>query len=106
MENKTVSKHTTSFGLALALCSVVNALLVVVKEKSSAVQAAMQKITGHHWITHSAGVVVLFILLGWLLTLANPGQGLKLTTNRLLGIIVAGVIAGGLIITGFYLFAD
>ena len=106
MENNTVSKYTISFGLALALCSVLNALLVVVKEKSPAVQALMQKITGHHWVTHSAVVVVLFILLGRLLAMANHGQGLKLAASRLLGIIVAGVIAGGVIITGFYLIAD
>jgi len=106
MENNTVSKPTLSFGVALAVCSVCNALLVIVKEKSPAVQSAMQKVTGHHWITHSAGVVVLFLLLGWLLALANHGRGLKLAAGRLLGIIVAGVGAGGAIIVGFYLFAD
>ena len=106
MENNTVSKYTTSFGVAVAICSVVNALLVVVKEKSTAVQGLMQKITGNQWVTHSALVVVLFFLLGWLLSLANRGQGLKLAANRLPGIIAAGVVTGGLIITGFYLFAD
>lgn len=106
MENNTVSKYTTSFGLALAICSVVNALLVVAKEKSVVVQGVMQKMTGNHWVTHSALVVVLFFLLGWLLSLANRGQGLKLAANRLPGIIAAGVVTGGLIITGFYLFAD
>ena len=106
MENNALSKYTTSFGLALALCSIINALLVVAKEKSPAVQSAMQKITGHHWITHSAAVVVLFILLGLILAMANRGEGLKLGAGRLLGIIVAGVIAGGAIITGFYLIAD
>ena len=106
MENQPVSKYTTSFGVALALCSVINALLVVAKEKSTAVQGVMQKITGNHWVTHSAFVVVLFFLLGWLLALANQGRGPKLASNRLPGIIAAGVVAGGLIITGFYLFAD
>ena len=106
MEHNTVSKYTTSFGLALALCSVINALLVVAKEKSPAVTAMMQGITGNHWVTHSAIVIVLFVIFGWLFALANRGQGLKLAGNRLIGIIVAGVVAGGLIITGFYLFAD
>ena len=106
MENQPVSKYTTSFGVALAICSVVNALLVVAKEKSTAVQGVMQRITGNHWVTHSAMVVVLFFLLGWLLSLANQGRGLNLASNRLPGIIAAGVVAGGLIITGFYLFAD
>jgi hypothetical protein len=44
--------------------------------------------------------------LGCLFALANRGQGLKLAANRLPGIIAAGVVAVGLIITGFYWFAD
>lgn len=102
MENTSVSKSTVSFGLSLAICSVVNALLVVAKEKSPAVAAHLQKITGHHWVTHAAFIVLLFFLCGWLLGLAN----LKITTGRLLGIVTAGVLAGGLIIMGFYLVAD
>ncbi len=49
MSSQPLSKSTVSFGLSLALCSVVNALLVVAKEKSPAVAAQMQKITGHHY---------------------------------------------------------
>jgi hypothetical protein len=106
MDTNPLSKYTVSFGLSLALCSVVNALLVVVKEKSPAVQAEMQKMTGHHWVTHSTIVVGLFLLCGWLFTLPNGGRGFQLTANRLIGIISAGVLAGGGIIMGFYLFAD
>ncbi len=106
MENRNVSKYTTSFGLALALCSVINALLVVMKEKSQTVVSVMQRITGHQWVTHSAFVIVLFALSGWSFAQANRGQGFILTTNRLIQIVVAGVVAGGLIIIGFYLIAD
>lgn len=106
METNTLSKYTVSFGISLALCSVLNALLVVAKEKSPAVAAAMQKLTGHHWVTHGAIVILLFVLGGWLFTLPNDGQGPRLTANRLIGIVAAGVIAGGLIIIGFYLIAD
>lgn len=106
MENIAVSKYTISFGLSLAFSSVINALLVVVKEKSHTITAAMQKITGHQWVTHVAIILILFALFGWLLARVNLGQGLKLAANRLIGIVVAGIIAGGLIITGFYLIAD
>jgi hypothetical protein len=102
MENFPVSKYTVSFGLSLAFCSVVNALLVVAKEKSPAVAAHLQKITGHHWVTHAAFIVLLFFLGGGLLGLAN----LKFSAGRLLGVVTAGVLAGGLIIMGFYLIAD
>ena len=106
MDANPLSKYTVSFGLSLALCSVVNTLLVVVKEKSPAVQAEMQKMTGHHWVTHSAIVVGLFLLCGWLFTLANGGRGFQLTASRLIGIMVAGVVLSGGIIMGFYLIAD
>jgi hypothetical protein len=106
MENQSVSKYTVSFGFSLALCSVLNALLVVAKEKCHAVAAAMQRVTGHHWITHGAAVMLLFLVCGWLFARPNGGQGLQPTASRLLGIIVAGVLAGGGIIMGFYLIAD
>lgn len=105
MENPPLSKYTVSFGLSLALCSIVNALLVVAKEKNLAVAGAMQKITGHHWVTHSVFVILLFCVCGWLFALPNGGQGLRLQASRLVGIIAAGVIAGGCIIMGFYLIA-
>lgn len=106
MEANSLSKYTVSFGLSLALCSVVNALLVVVKEKSPSVAASMQKITGHHWVTHSAFIVLLFVLCGWLFTLPNGGRGPQLTAAKLIRIVAAGVVLGGLIIMGFYLVAD
>jgi len=106
MENITVSKHTISFGLSLALTSVLNALLVVAKEKSHTITVWMQKLTGHQWGSHVVIVLILFALSGWLLARVNRGGGLKLAANRLIGIIAAGIVAGGLIITGFYLVAD
>ena len=106
MENTTLSKYAISFGLSLALCSVINALLVVAKEKNQAVLGGMQKITGHQWVTHSAIVLILFGFFGWLFARANGCQGLKMTVNRLMGTIVAGVVTSGLIIIGFYLIGD
>jgi hypothetical protein len=106
MENTGVSKATVSFGLALALASVVNGLLVVAKEKFPPVMAGMQKLTGHHWITHGVLVLGVFALGGWCLGRANGGHGVTLTVSRLIGTLVAGVMAGALIIVGFYLVGD
>jgi hypothetical protein len=106
MENTSVSKYTISFGLAVAVASVVNGLLVVAKEKIPAVLSGMQKLTGHHWVTHSVIVLGLFAFFGWLFAQFNGGKGIRLTTSRLIGIFVAGVAAGGLIIVGFYLIGD
>jgi len=106
MENTGVSKYTISFGLALALASVADGLLVVAKEKIPAVMAGMQKLTGHHWVSHSTIILGLFLFFGWLFAQANGGQGIKMTVKRLIGILMAGVITGGLVILGFYLIGD
>jgi hypothetical protein len=106
MENKIVSKYTVSFGLSLAICSVVNALLVIAKEKSPALQTAMNKMTGHHWITHSAVIIVLFLALGFLLAQGKGDQGDSAAVNRLIKFITAGILLSGALIIGFYLIAD
>jgi hypothetical protein len=106
MENTAVSKYTVSFGLSLALASVANALLVVAKEKIPAVMTGMQRLTGHHWISHSVIVLGLFAMLGWLFAHARNGQGPKLTVNCFIGWLVSGVATGALVILGFYLIGD
>jgi hypothetical protein len=105
MENNTRPKYTTSFGLSLAVCSVANAILMIAKEKSQSVMAGMQKATGHHWITHSAVILIVFVFLGWLFARVNNGRGLNMTGGRLNRIIVAGVVTGVVVILGFYLVA-
>ena len=105
MENTGLSKYTISFGLAFALASVLNALLVVVKEKIPSVTVGLQGLTGHHWISHAAIVLGLFVAFGWIFAQPNAGQGLKMTVNRLIGLVVAGVLIGGFIISAFYLIA-
>ena len=106
MENNSVSRLTIGFGLALALASVLNSLLVVVKEKSPAVQAGMKHLTGHHWITHVVVVLLLFVILGLWFARDKGGKGATLPVPRLIQMILAGVFTAGLIIVGFYLIAD
>jgi hypothetical protein len=103
MENTAVSKHTISFGLSLALCAVLNALLVIAKERSKGVADWMQKVTGHHWVTHVAIILISFAVFGWLLARTNGGQGPKMPVHRLTRIVFAGVVSGVLIVLGFYM---
>lgn len=101
-ENPGVSKYTISFGVALALASVVNGLLVIAKEKIPAVMAGMQKLTGHHWLTHCIIVLGIFVVSGWILALPNGGQGMRMNAGNLIRALLAGVATGGVIILGFY----
>lgn len=107
METNSMGKYTISFGLSLAITSVLSALLVVVKEISqNTVLVWMKRITGHHWATHGLFILILFVVIGWLLAKANGGQGVKMTANRLIIMFVSSVVLGGLIIAGFYLIGD
>jgi hypothetical protein len=105
-ENNGVSKSTKAFGLSLALAGMVNALLVVAKEKSPMVMAGMQKLTGHHWITQAAAVMAVFVVCGFLFGRLNHGQGPKISVNGLCVMVVLGVVLSGTIIVGFYLVGD
>ena len=106
MEKTGASKYTISFGLSLALASVVNGLLVIAKEKSPAIQNGMKQLTGHHWVTHSVLIVGLFLICGWLFAQAKGGQGFQLTASRLIGTLLAGIVTGATLILGFYLIGD
>jgi hypothetical protein len=106
METPPVSKYTTAFGLSLALTSVLNALLVVVKEKSPALQTEMKRLTGHHWITHVAIILICFVTFGLWFARGKGDPALALPVSRLIQTILGGVFAAGLIIVGFYLLAD
>ncbi len=103
MENTSLSKWTISFGLSLTLASVINALLVIAKEKIPMVMAGLQAMTGHHWVSHGVVILVLFAAFGWLFAQANGGRGIAIPVNRLISLLFSGVMAGGLIIVGFYL---
>jgi hypothetical protein len=102
MENPPLAKRTVAFGVAVAIACVVNAVIVVIKEKNPAVMNGLKSVLGHHWTTHSALVVALFLVLGGLFAV----RGLSFSAGRLIGTLVSGVVLAGLIIVGFYLFAD
>jgi hypothetical protein len=103
MNQSGLSNNSTAFGISLAVASVANALLVAAKEKSPKVLAFMKGLTGHHWITHCLVIILLFILLGWILSRMNGGKGALISAGSLTSTVVGGVILGAVIIVGFYL---
>jgi cytochrome bd-type quinol oxidase subunit 2 len=104
MAANSIGKYTVSFGLSLAVMSVLNGLLVIVKEThEDSVLALMKRLTPHHWITHGIFVIVAFVALGWLFSRANGGQGIQIPVPRLIALLVGAVVVGGALIAGFYL---
>ena len=99
-----LGKYTVSYALSLAVVSVLNGLLVILKESNEdTVLAWMKRLAGHHWITHGIFVVVAFVVLGWLFSRANGGRGIQIPVSRLIGLLVGAVVVGGALIAGFYL---
>lgn len=104
METIEIGKYTKSFGLSFAITSVISALLVILKESNEdSVLAWMKAATGHHWATHGILAIILFAAIGWAFSRPNNGEGLKISTNALIGSIVASVLVSGLLIAGFYI---
>ena len=104
MENTEIGKYTRSFGLSFAITSVLSAFIVIIKESNEeSVLAWMKAATGHHWVTHGLINLIVFVVLGWVLSIPNDGQGVKLSVNGLIGCIVGAVVISGLLIAGFYL---
>lgn len=63
----------------------------------------MAAVTGHHWVTHGLFDLILFVILGWALSKAGGGQGVKISANGLVSCIIGAVIISGVLISGFYL---
>ncbi|MFC6673761.1 hypothetical protein [Marinobacterium aestuariivivens] len=97
-----MGQYSAVFGLALAITSLLNALLVVLKEQNNeTVLAWMTAATGHHWISHGMLVIVLFIVLRWLM--ARLGLGADLTGNRLSALVSGSLALSGLVIAGYFI---
>ncbi len=104
MENTEIGKYTRSFGLSFAITSVVSAILVILKETNEETLLAwMKAASGHHWVTHGIFDIILFVVLGWVLSRTHNGQGVELSTNGLVSSMVGAIVVSGVLILGFYL---
>lgn len=94
--------YTCSFGLALALTSVLSGLLVILKERNEETLLAwMAGLTGHHWVTHGLVDLLLFLLLGF--GLVRFSGWWQARPNALLGALLGGVLLGCILVAGFFL---
>jgi hypothetical protein len=74
-----MDNNIAGFGISASVVIVFNTLLVWAKETSPELFAWMKALTSHHWISHGLFTVVVFFLLGFILSKYN----LKLKTSAL-----------------------
>lgn len=104
MNDNRLGKLTRSFGVSFAVTSILSALLVIMKESNEeTVLEWMKSATGHHWVTHGVLDIILFIVLGWLFSKMNSGNGVDISDNGLVFVIVGSIVLSWLMIAGFYL---
>ena len=96
----TAGSTVTAFGMSYAITNIFSALLMVLKESSEAVHNFLTAITGHHWVTHGVFNLVVFVVLGIMLSRSGRAQ---MSAGSLINMIVGSTIVSGLIIAGFFL---
>jgi hypothetical protein len=101
MTSTTLDKTTIGFGLSAAVMSILNTLLVIFKELTPPFKAGMASAMGHHWTTHGVAVIVLFIVLGFVLSGAVKPE--SWSGSRLGQTIAGSVILSAAALAAFYL---
>ncbi|MCX5845509.1 MAG: hypothetical protein NTW12_04005 [Deltaproteobacteria bacterium] len=101
MENTPLEKYTAGFGLSLVVTSLLNAIILIIKEKNDSVMSAMKAALGHHWTTHGAIVIIVFFVLGFIFS--GMQIETKIDSRKMLKYIIWAVIISGVIIAGFFL---
>ncbi len=103
MEQTELGKYTRSFGLSLGITSLLSALLVILKEThEETVLAWMKTVTLHHWVTHGIINLIVFVVLGVVLSRPNNGNGVSISSKALAMCIAGSVVFSGILIAGFY----
>ena len=92
-----VNAKIAGYGKAYSIAVIFNALLLMLKESVPGVQDFM-KALGHHWISHGAFVLIVFVGLG--IYFSNSGK--EMSGSSLVNWIVGSTILGGLMIVGWF----
>jgi hypothetical protein len=86
--------HTaTAYGIAAAVAIVFNTLLAWVKDAYDPLNTAMAKTLGHHWTTHGVVVVLVFLVVGFVLS-RSSGDLIKSPYGAVYTLCAAVVLAG------------
>lgn|SRR5262245_29847510 len=97
-----LSRTSAGFSAAAAITLLFNAVLTIVKDASAPLHDFMQKLMGHHWTTHGVVILLVFFVLGWILS-KNDAVG-RLSDTSLIGSVVAGALINGAAIALWFMF--
>lgn len=103
MNNESVGATAAGFGLSYSITVLLSALLVILKELSPAVHDGLAAITGHHWVTHGLLNLIVFVVLGFVLS--RSAASASMDGTKLVNYVVGSTVVSGIIIAGFFLVA-
>lgn len=94
--------HTaTAYGIAAAIAVLFNTLLAWVKDAYDPLNVAMAKTLGHHWTTHGVAVVLVFLIVGFVLSRSST-DWIKSSYGAVY-LLCAAVVVAGLGLVGWFL---
>jgi hypothetical protein len=94
--------HTASaYAGGAAVAVLFNTLLAWVKDSSDALNTAMAHTLGHHWTTHGVAVVLVFLVVGFIL---SRREGDVFAGFSAIYALVLSVFAAGLGLLGWFVF--
>lgn len=85
--------------MSYATTSILNAVLVVLKEGSEADHDRLAAVTGHHWVTHGLLDLIVFLVIGFVLSRRN----ITMSGNALVTTIVGAAVVSGVILAGYFI---
>ena len=94
--------HTaTAYGIAAAVAVLFNTLLAWVKDTYDPLNTAMAKTPGHHWTTHGVAVVLVFLIVGFMLS-RSSADWIKSRYGAVY-MLCGAVVLAGLGLAGWFL---
>jgi hypothetical protein len=97
-----LSHTATAYGIAAAVAVLFNTVLAWVKDSYEPLNTAMAKTLGHHWTTHGVAVVLVFFIVGFVLS--------RLSSDLIKGpysaiyVLCTAVVVAGLGLAGWFIF--
>ena len=96
VDDNVLDARISSYTIAYFWAAMFNLVLVIFKESFPAVHDGMAAL-GHHWVTHGVLDLIVFFVIGVILT----GSGKQITGSAAVNYLIWGTVVGG---GGIFLF--